>query len=140
MDKKDYLNSLKDINLRPDKVKIRERNEPQVLMEVPREVQAEPLSEIFVQASEIGAMPKGSKRDAAILRLSIVAELDAVSLYDRFAELASDPKISKVMLDVSKEEKVHAGEFETLLDRVDDEYEDSEDEGEKEVDDLVGKM
>ena len=44
------------------------------------------------------------------------------------------------MLDVSKEEKVHAGEFETLLDRVDDEYEDSEDEGEKEVDDLVGKM
>jgi rubrerythrin len=41
------------------------------------------------------------------------------------------------MLDVSQEEKVHAGEFETLMEELDPSYEEAEEEGEKEVKDLL---
>lgn len=95
------------------------------------------LNELFVQTGEIQNMPKGKERDLKILRIGMIAELDAVNLYDRLAELASNPDVSKVMKDVSHEEKVHAGEFEALMEKLDPAYEDAEEEGEKEVDDIL---
>jgi hypothetical protein len=98
------------------------------------------INEIFVQTAEIQAMDDGEERDAAMLRLSIIAELDAANLYERFANIASSQAISEVMLDIAKEEKVHAGEFQTLLDEIDDEYRSAREEGEGEVNDLVNKQ
>jgi rubrerythrin len=95
------------------------------------------LRELFVQAGEIEAQPKGKERDLQILRIGMIAELDAVNLYDRLAQLASNPQVTKLMLDVSQEEKVHAGEFETLMEELDPSYEEAEEEGEKEVKDLL---
>lgn len=95
------------------------------------------INEIFVQSGEIEAIPKGKERDSQILRLGMIAELDAVNLYDKLALLASDKRVKELMLDVSREEKVHAGEFETLLEEIDPDYEEAEMEGEEEVEDLL---
>lgn len=95
------------------------------------------LYEIFIQSSEIATMPSGKLRDMQILRLGIIAEMDASNLYEKLAGLAKDPDIKKLMLDISEEEKVHAGEFQFLLEDVDPEYEPAEDDGEKEVKDLL---
>lgn len=76
--------------------------------------------------------------DKEMLRVSIISELDAINLYEQFADMTDDPEIKKVMLSVAKEEKVHVIEFETLLKGVDKESEDVISEGEKEVSDLVG--
>jgi len=95
------------------------------------------ISELFIQQGEIEAMDDGPQKDITMLRLSMIAELDASNLYDRFAEITSNDNISKLMLSVSHEEKVHAGEFETLLEEYDQSYEKAEEEGEKEVEDMI---
>jgi rubrerythrin len=95
------------------------------------------LKELFVQTGEIDSQPKGSERDLQILRIAMIAELDAVNLYERLAQLASSPQVTKLMKDVAQEEKVHAGEFETLMEELDPKYEEAEEEGEKEVEDLL---
>jgi rubrerythrin len=95
------------------------------------------LNELFVQTGEISNMPKGVERDLQILRIGMIAELDAVNFYERLAQLASNPQVTKLMKDVSHEEKVHAGEFETLMEELDPKYEEAEEEGEEEVKDLL---
>jgi len=95
------------------------------------------LRELFIQAGEIDAQPKGKERDLQILRIGMIAELDAVNFYNRLAELASSPQVTKLMQDVSQEEKVHAAEFETLMEDLDPSYDEAEAEGEKEVKDLL---
>lgn len=57
--------------------------------------------------------------DKQILRAGIIAELDAISLYEQMADLTKDADIRAVLLDVAKEEKTHVGEFQTLLLRID---------------------
>lgn len=94
------------------------------------------LNEIFIQSSEIEAIPKGNDRDMQILRLGIIAEMDASNLYEKLALLAKNKKVKEVMLDISREEKVHAGEFETILEDIDPEYEEAEMEGQKEIEDM----
>jgi hypothetical protein len=136
MDKQDYLNNLKSHNLRPDKIKIKERKEIILIEQEAKGIAAgvkESLHELFVQQGEIEAMPKGARRDMAILRIGIIAELDAANFYERLAELASNKTITETMMDVANEEKVHAGEFQTLLEEVDPDYEKMEEEGEREV-------
>ena len=135
MDKERYINNLKSTDLRPKRLKIKE-SQPEVLLE--EKDKKENISELFIKQGEIEAMDAGPQRDIAMLRLSMIAELDASNLYDRFADLATQESIRKVMLDISHEEKVHAGEFETLLEKFDESYEKAEEEGEKEVEDLVG--
>jgi len=98
----------------------------------------ESVQELFVQTGEIQGMDKGLQRDLKILRIGMIAELDAVNLYDELSNLAADGNVSKLMLDISHEEKVHAGEFETLLEEMDPSYEKAEEEGEEEVEDLLG--
>lgn len=137
MDKKDYLNKLKNIDLRPGKVHVKEFN-PTILNEKEDIDKEKILNELFVQASEIESMSAGPERDIQILRLAMIAELDASNLYEKLATLANDERVTTVMLDISREEKVHVGEFESLLEEIDTEYEKAEEEGEKEVEDLVG--
>ncbi|MDD2440056.1 MAG: ferritin family protein [Methanosarcinaceae archaeon] len=57
--------------------------------------------------------------DKQILRAGIIAELDAVNLYEQMAELTKDADIKTILLDIAKEEKTHVGEFQALLLRLD---------------------
>ncbi len=75
--------------------------------------------------------------DKEILRIGIIAELDAVSLYEQLAAMTDDENIKKVLFDVAKEEKTHAGEFQALLLGRDKEQEDELKAGKKEVDELT---
>lgn len=63
----------------------------------------------------------GKQADAAgALRTALKAELDAVNLYERLAKAeSSNRKLADLLLDVAREEKVHAGEFEAMLKKVD---------------------
>jgi rubrerythrin len=74
--------------------------------------------------------------DKEILRAGIVAEFDAINLYEQMAALASNPLIKKMLLDIAKEEKTHVGEFHTLLLAFDAEQAKELEEGKKEIDEL----
>tara|TARA_Y100000034_G_C6723177_1_gene320029 strand:+ start:179 stop:463 length:285 start_codon:yes stop_codon:yes gene_type:complete len=80
---------------------------------------------------------EGVERDREILRIGMVAELDAVSIYEQMALMTSNEDIKKVLKDVSKEEKTHVGEFESLLKKIDKEYNEELDAGKKEVEELT---
>lgn len=71
--------------------------------------------------------------DKEILRIAMIAELDAVSLYEQLAATAQSGNIKKILLDVAKEEKTHMGEFQALLLGIDKEQERELEEGRKEV-------
>ncbi|MBI5212529.1 MAG: rubrerythrin [Nitrospirae bacterium] len=77
--------------------------------------------------------------DKEILRAAIIAELDAVNLYEQMAALATNKNIRTILLDIAKEEKTHVGEFQTLLLREDKEQERELEEGKKEVKEITGK-
>ncbi len=78
---------------------------------------------------------KGNEKQ--ILRIGIIAELDAVSLYEQLAEMTNKKEIKKVLLDITKEEKTHVGEFEALLLKEDKEQENELKSGSKEVEELT---
>lgn len=82
---------------------------------------------------------KGVKSDAQALRVAIISELDAISLYEQLAEIAQDETLKKVLLDVAIEERTHVSEFETMLLKLDPEQEKEMKVGEKEVADLGGE-
>lgn len=95
------------------------------------------INEIFVQSGEIEAMSSGINRDKQILRLAIIAELDASNLYEKLAELAFDDDVKTLMLDISKEEKTHVGEFQYLLGKIDEEFSEELDKGADEAEELI---
>jgi len=72
-----------------------------------------------------------------ILRVAVIAELDAINLYEEMAALTKNKHIKTVLLDVAKEEKEHVGEFQTLLLTFDKEQKDALEEGKKEVEELT---
>ncbi len=74
-----------------------------------------------------------------ILRAAIIAELDAVNLYEQMAALTDNEDIRRVLLDIAKEEKTHVGEFQTLLLRLDAEQVEELAHGKKEVEEITGK-
>lgn len=76
--------------------------------------------------------------DKEILRVGMIAELDAVSFYEQLAAMTENENIKKVLMDIAKEEKTHVGEFEALLLKIDKEYERELEEGKKEVEELTG--
>jgi rubrerythrin len=78
--------------------------------------------------------------DNEILRAGIIAELDAINLYEQMAALAKNPLIKKILLDIAKEEKTHVGEFQALLLANDAEQLKELEEGKKEVDELTEKQ
>ncbi len=74
-----------------------------------------------------------------ILRVAIIAELDAINLYEQLAALTDNTDIKKVFLDIAKEEKTHVGEFQTMLLRLDAEQVREMEHGQKEIKELTGK-
>lgn len=71
--------------------------------------------------------------DSEILRLGILAEIDATNLYEQLAEKAEDERVKKMMLDIAYEEKVHISEFKALLNILDKEQVKADKEAEKET-------
>ena len=76
--------------------------------------------------------------DREILRLAIIAELDAVSLYEQLASATDNEAIKAVLLDVAKEEKTHVGEFQTMLLREDEQQVEELKKGKEEVEEELG--
>jgi len=75
--------------------------------------------------------------DEDILRVSIAAEESAINIYNRLSRATSNTKLRDVLLDVAREEKVHIGEFQALLDEVDPEEMDAQIEGYEEVEEIL---
>ncbi|MGQ9507654.1 MAG: ferritin family protein [Candidatus Bathycorpusculaceae bacterium] len=74
--------------------------------------------------------------DKEILRAGIIAELDAINLYEQMAAMTENADIKRILLDIAKEEKTHVGEFQALLLTKDKEQEKELEEGKKEVKEL----
>jgi len=75
--------------------------------------------------------------DREILRVAIIAELDAISLYEQLAAMTGNENIRKVLLDIAREEKTHMGEFQTLLLKEDAEQVRELERGKEEVEELT---
>ncbi|MFP4654775.1 MAG: ferritin family protein [Methanohalobium sp.] len=56
------------------------------------------------------------------LRAAIIAELDAINLYEEMANLTDNENLKTVLLDIAREEKVHVAMFQTVLMEVDEEF------------------
>ena len=69
------------------------------------------LSKIPINLDKI----KKEDLNKEILRLGVIAELDAVNLYEQLAVMTDNEVIKKVFLEIAKEEKTHVGEFQALL-------------------------
>jgi len=74
-----------------------------------------------------------------ILRIGMIAELDAINLYEQLAAMTDREDIRKVFLDIAKEEKTHVGEFQELLLREDKEQVQELKHGKEEVKEITGK-
>ena len=75
--------------------------------------------------------------DKQILRLAIMAELDAINLYEQLANMTEDENIRTILLDVAREEKTHVGEFMALLLNLDEEQVEELEAGKEEVEELL---
>ena len=93
------------------------------------------LSEIPINLEKI----KPEDLDKEILRAGIIAELDAINLYEQMAALTKNEHIKAILLDIAKEEKTHVGEFQALLLNKDKEQEKELEEGKGEVEELIGE-
>lgn len=77
--------------------------------------------------------------DKELVRIGIIAELDAINLYEQLAAATDNEDLKEVFLDVAKEEKEHVGEFEALLLDLDEEQVKEGEEGKKEVEEMLGR-
>lgn len=91
------------------------------------------LSQIPIDLDKV----KKSDRDNEIVRVGLIAELDAVNLYEQLAAMAEREEIKLVLLDIAKEEKTHAGEFLALLLRQDKEQVEELEHGKEEVEETI---
>jgi len=87
------------------------------------------MSEIPINLDKV----KKEDLNKEILRVGIIAELDAVSLYEQLAAKTDNEHIREVLLDIAKEEKTHMGEFQALLLKEDKEQVRELENGRKEV-------
>jgi rubrerythrin len=92
------------------------------------------LSQMPVDFSKV---PK-EKLNQEILRVAIIAEFDAINLYEQLAAITDDPDLKKVLLDIAREEKTHVGEFQTMLLRLDAEQVAEMEHGKEEIKELIG--
>ena len=77
--------------------------------------------------------------DREILRAAIIAELDAINLYEQMAAQATHPDLKAVLLDIAGEEQVHVGEFQIMLIRLDPGQVKKMDQAKKEIRGITGK-
>ncbi len=73
------------------------------------------------------------------LRMGIIAEYDAINLYEQLARMVKREDLKKVFLDIAREEKTHVGEFQALLLRLDKEMVEELKKGKDEVEEKTGK-
>ncbi len=92
------------------------------------------LSQIPLDLSKV----KRDDINKEILRAGIIAELDAINLYEQMAALTTNENIRKLLLDIAGEEKTHVGEFQALLLKEDKEQEQELEEGRKELKEITG--
>ncbi|MFA5107722.1 MAG: ferritin family protein [Patescibacteria group bacterium] len=93
------------------------------------------MSQIPIQLQKA----KPEEIDAEILRAGIIAEYDAINLYEQMAALTGSADLKKVLLEIAREEKTHVGEFQAMLLKLDKEQVTELDKGKKEVEELTGK-
>ncbi len=93
------------------------------------------LSQIPIELSKVDK----KDIDKEILRAAVIAELDAINLYEQMASLAEDKKLKTVLLDIAREEKTHVGEFQALLLMYDKELEEEMENGKEEIEELFEK-
>jgi len=91
------------------------------------------LSEIPIDLKKVDK----EDRDREILRVGMIAELDAVNLYEQLAAMAEREEVKKLLLDIAKEEKTHMGEFQALLLRKDKEQVEELAHGKEEVEEML---
>ena len=91
------------------------------------------LSKIPINLDRI----KKEDLDKEILRAAMIAELDAVNLYEEMGGMTQDKNLKKLLLDVAREEKTHLGEFQALLLKKDAQQKNELEEGQKEVEALL---
>jgi len=75
--------------------------------------------------------------DIEALRVGLIAELDAINLYEQLSASARDEKIKKLFLEIAREEKTHVGEFEAMLLALDMEQGIEMQKGKKEAEELA---
>jgi rubrerythrin len=74
------------------------------------------------------------------IRLNVAAEHEAVHLYMAHADATDHPLARKVLIDIANEERVHAGEFERLLQILTGDEDRWLAEGREEVDEMAAEM
>ena len=74
--------------------------------------------------------------DKEILRISIISELDAINLYEQLSNMTNNKDLKTLLLDITKEEKTHVGEFQAALLELDTEQENELEAGKKEAETL----
>jgi len=92
------------------------------------------LSQIPVKLEKLDR----EKLDLELLRVGMIAELDAVNLYEQLAATTDNENLRKVFLDIAKEEKTHFGEFQALLLKLDKEQVEELKKGKEEIEELTG--
>ena len=78
--------------------------------------------------------------DKEILRTGIIAELDAINLYEQLAASTDNKDMKDILMDIAKEEKTHVGEFQALLLRMDKQQVEELEAGREEVEEELGKQ
>ncbi|HHV24644.1 MAG: ferritin family protein [Methanosarcina sp.] len=76
------------------------------------------LSEVLVDLEKT----RPEDIDKEILRAAMIAELDAINVYEQMANLAKSEEIRAVLLDIARKEKIHVAMFETVLLQTDEEF------------------
>ena len=77
--------------------------------------------------------------DKEILRTGIIAELDAINLYEQLAAATDNGDLKDILMDIAKEEKTHVGEFQALLLRLDKQQVEELEAGRGEIEEELGK-
>lgn len=78
--------------------------------------------------------------DNQILRVGMIAELDAINLYEQLTSMTNNKEIIAVLNDITKEEKTHFGEFQVQLLKNDKEQVDELKAAEREIADIMKKL
>ncbi len=78
--------------------------------------------------------------DKEILRTGLIAELDAINLYEQLAASTGNEDMKDILVDIAKEEKTHVGEFQALLLRMDKQQVEELEAGREEVEEELGKQ
>jgi len=74
------------------------------------------------------------------IRFMVAAEYEAVQLYMQLAESTDEMLAKQVLVDIADEERVHAGEFLTLLKHLAPDEEKFYEEGSEEVHEMIEKL